>query len=77
MKGYVRQRSRNKWEITIDIGRDAATGKRLRHFETIKGNKKDAQHRLSELLINIEQGTYIKQQRKSSLRPTQFVISCN
>ena len=64
MKGYIRQRSKSKWEITIDIGRDAATGKRLRHFETINGIKKDAQHRLAELLINIEQGTYIKQPRK-------------
>ena len=67
MKGHIRQRSKGKWEITIDIGRDAATGKRLRHFETVKGVKKDAQHRLAELLINIEQGTYIKQPRKLTL----------
>ncbi len=64
MKGHIRQRSKGKWEITIDTGRDSATGKRLRHFETVKGVKKDAQHRLAELLINIEQGTYIKQSRK-------------
>ena len=25
MKGYIRQRSKGKWEITIDIGRDPAT----------------------------------------------------
>jgi len=64
MRGHIRKRSKNNWEITIDIGRDAETGKRLRHFETVKGVKKDAQHRLAELLINIEQGTYIKQTRK-------------
>jgi len=64
MKGHIRQRSKGRWEITIDINRDPATGKRLRHFETVKGVKKDAQHRLAELLINIEQGTYIKQTRK-------------
>ena len=64
MRGHRRKRGKNNWEITIDIGRDAETGKRLRHFETVKGVKKDAQHRLAELLINIEQGTYIKQTRK-------------
>ena len=64
MKGSIRQRSKGRWEITIDINRDPATGKRLRHFETVKGVKKDAQYRLAELLINIEQGTYIKQTRK-------------
>jgi len=64
MKGHIRQRSKGRWEITIDINRDPATGKRLRHFETVKGVKKDAQHRLAELLINIDQGTYIKQPMK-------------
>jgi len=43
MRGYIRQRSKGSWEITIDVGRDPTTGKRLRHFETLKGNKKDAQ----------------------------------
>ncbi|MFC2016973.1 tyrosine-type recombinase/integrase [Chloroflexota bacterium] len=62
MKGHIRQRAKGKWEITIDIGADAVTGKRRRHFETINGIKKDAQHRLAELLISIEQGRYIKKQ---------------
>ena len=64
MKGYVRQRSKGKWEITIDTGRDPATDKHLRHFETITGGKKEAQHRLAELLLNIKKGTYIKQPKQ-------------
>ena len=67
MKGYVRQRSRGKWEITIDIGRDPSTDKRLRHFETVIGGKKEAQHRLAELLLNIKRGTYIKQPKQLTL----------
>jgi len=63
MKGFMRQRSKGSWEITIDIGRDPATGKRLRHFENVKGNKKDAQQRLAELLVTIEQGSYSKPTR--------------
>ncbi len=64
MKGYIRQRSKGRWEITIDIGRDQVTGRRVRHFETIKGIRKDAQHQLAELLLNIDRGTYIKQPKQ-------------
>jgi integrase len=64
MKGYIRQRSKGKWEITIDTGRDPSTDKRLRHFETIVGGKKEAQHRLAELLLNIKKGMYIKQPKQ-------------
>ena len=64
MKGYIRQRSKGAWEICIDRGSDPESGKRLRHFETVRGIKKDAQHRLAELLVDILKGTYIKQPRK-------------
>ena len=63
MKGSIRQRSRGNWQITIDLGRDGATGRRLRHYETVRGSKKLAQQRLAELLVSIEQGTYIKLKR--------------
>jgi len=63
MRGSIRQRSKGSWEITIDTGRDGATGKRLRHFEGIKGTKKDAQKRLHELLYSLEQGSYVKPNR--------------
>jgi len=63
MKGYIRQRSKGKWEITIDRGRDPSTGKRQRHFETVKGIKKDAQRRLHELLLSVDNHTYVKPTR--------------
>ncbi len=67
MRGSIRQRSKGSWEITIDIGRDPATGKRLRCFETMEGTKKDAQRRLVELQVNVEQGTYIKQPKQLTM----------
>ncbi len=70
MKGHIRQRSKGSWEITVDIGQDPATGKRLRHFESVKGTKKDAQRRLYELLHTLEQGAYV---RPSRLTVTQFL----
>jgi integrase len=64
MKGHIRQRTKGTWEITIDTGPDPTTGKRRRHFESVKGAKKEAQRRLAELLVDIDQGTYIKQSKK-------------
>ncbi len=63
MKGSIRQRSKGSWEVCVDIGRDPATGKRLRHFESVKGTKKDAQKRLHELLFSVDQGSFIKPKR--------------
>jgi len=63
MKGSIRQRSKGSWEICLDAGRDPATGKRLRHFESVKGTKKDAQKRLHELLLSVDQGSFIKPKR--------------
>ena len=67
MKGSLRQRSKGSWEITIDIGRDAATGKRLRHFESVKGTKKEAEQRLAELMVSIDKGSYVKSIRNLTL----------
>ena len=53
MKGRLRQKSKGSWEICLDTGSDPATGKRLRHFETVKGAKRGAQQRLNELLSQI------------------------
>jgi len=63
MKGSIRQRSKGSWELCIDIGRDPVTGKRQRHFENVQGRKAEAQRRLRELLLSVEQGTYVKSDR--------------
>jgi len=59
----VRKRSKGSWEIYLDIGLDPVTGKRLRHYETIKGSKKLAKRRLADLEVSIEKGSYIKPKR--------------
>ena len=64
MQGSVRRRSKGSWEVCLDVGTDA-TGKRIRHFESVKGTKKAAQQRLAELLVSIEQGSYVKPKRIS------------
>jgi len=59
----VRKRSKGSWEIYLDAGRDPGTGRRLRHYETIGGTKREAEQRLAELKVSIEKGTYIKSPR--------------
>jgi integrase len=57
MKGNIRKRSENSWQITLDIERDPATGKRRQHIETLY-SKKSAENRLAELILSIERGRY-------------------
>ncbi|MFC1917633.1 tyrosine-type recombinase/integrase [Chloroflexota bacterium] len=60
MRGSIRKRSKGSWEISVDIGRDPSTLKRLRHIESIKGTKKEAQKRINGLLHSLDYNTYVK-----------------
>lgn len=55
MKGSIRQRSRDSWQLVVDIGTGPG-GKRQRHFETVRGKKGDARRRLTELLSGLDKG---------------------
>jgi len=57
MRGSIRQKSKNSWQIVVDVGTDAE-GRRQRHFKTVRGRKGDAQRELNELLSNLDKGTY-------------------
>jgi integrase len=57
MKGHIRKKGEHSWQITFDIG-TGLDGRRRRHFETVKGGKKDAQRRLHELIVSLEKGVY-------------------
>jgi integrase len=65
MKGHIRKRSKGSWEIAVDIGKDPLTGRRRQHFETVRGNKRNAERRLAELVVEVEKGSYIKPKRLS------------
>jgi len=64
MRGWIKQMPSGSWRIAIDVGKDPATGRRLQHFETIRGTKASANKRLAELLIEIEKGGYVKTPRR-------------
>ncbi|HUU63191.1 MAG TPA: tyrosine-type recombinase/integrase [Dehalococcoidia bacterium] len=58
MRGSIRSKSKNSWQIQIYTGQ-GSDGKPLRHFETVRGRKSDAQRRLTELLSSLDKGAYV------------------
>lgn len=63
MKGHIRKRSRNSWEIVVDAGRDPVSQRRRQVFETVRGPKRNAQERLAQLYVELQSGTYAKTSR--------------
>jgi integrase len=60
MKGHIYQRAKGSWTIVYDLPMDAVTGKRRQKSQTIKGTKRDAERALREVLLSLEQGSYVK-----------------
>jgi integrase len=57
MRGSIRQKTKNSWQIQIYTG-TGPDGKPRRHFETVRGRKGDAQRCLTELLASLDRGVY-------------------
>jgi len=61
LTGHVEKRAKSSWSLVIDLGRDPATGKRLRIRQSVKGvTKRQAEAELRCLIREIEQGTYVE-----------------
>ena len=60
MRGHIRKRSKNSWTIVLSLGRDPQTGKKKYQWQSVKGTKKDAEHKLAELVQKAETGDLIK-----------------
>ena len=63
MRGHITKRSKDTYSIKISLGKDLATGKYRSQWFTVKGSKKDAEKRLSEILHQLDTGTYIKPEK--------------
>jgi Phage integrase, N-terminal SAM-like domain len=55
MRGSIRKRGANSWELQIELERVGS--KRRRRFVTVRGGKKDAQRELAKLLASAGDGT--------------------
>ena len=60
MRGHITKRGRNSYSIVLNLGQDPVTGKYRQQWVSIKGNKKDAEMKLSELLNQLDSRTFVK-----------------
>lgn len=60
MRGHIVKRGKDSYSIKISVGKDATTGKYKYQWTTVKGTKKEAEKRLSELLNQLDNGTFMK-----------------
>ena len=60
MRGHITKRGKNSYSIAISLGKDATTSKYKYQWTTVKGTKKETEKRLSELLHQLDNGTFIK-----------------
>lgn len=65
MKGHIRQRGKESWELKFDAGKDAATGARQVRYHAFKGTKREAQRKLAELIASISTGNYVEPSRST------------
>ena len=60
MRGHIIKRYGNSYSIVLNLGRNPATGKRKQQWISVKGTKKDAEKKLSDLLHQLDTGTFLK-----------------
>ena len=60
MRGTIKQRAKGSWSVILDLPRDPATGKRRRKWITVKGTRKKAETKLTELLRQLDTNSYVE-----------------
>jgi integrase len=60
MRGHIVKRGKDSYSVVISLGLDPTTGKRKRQWVAVKGSKKDAEKKLSDMLHQIDTGTFIR-----------------
>lgn len=59
MRGYIRKRGKDSYSIAVSLGRDPATGRYKYVWEGVKGTRREAEKRLSELLHRLDTGAFV------------------
>ena len=60
MTGNITRRGKASWRLKFDVGRDPDTGRRITHYQTVRGTKKQAEAELIRQLAAIDGGTYVE-----------------
>ena len=67
-RGHIRQRSskyKDSWTVYLYLGVDPDSGKKRYKTEVVRGTKREAQKRLTELLGQLDTGTYVEPSRET------------
>ncbi|MDP2659375.1 MAG: tyrosine-type recombinase/integrase, partial [Dehalococcoidia bacterium] len=59
MRGQITKRGKDSYTVILDAGPDPATGKRRQQWISVKGNKREAEAKLAELVDQVNKGTYM------------------
>jgi len=59
-RGYIRQRGKGVYNVAVSLGKDVKTGKYRYQWTTIRGTRKDAERKLTDLLHQIDTGVLIQ-----------------
>ena len=59
VKGHIRRRGEQSWELKFYAGRDPITGARKIAYYSFKGTKRQAQDTLAELIASVGKGAYV------------------
>ena len=51
MRGYIRKRDKDVWQLVIDLPKDPISGKRRQKYVTVHGSKRKADFELQKLLV--------------------------
>lgn len=57
--GHIEQRGKGSYSIKISLGKDNVTGKYRYQWLTVRGSRKDAEKKLSEVLHQVNTGSYM------------------
>jgi len=60
MRGHIVKRGKSSYTVVLNMGIDPTSGKRKQQWVSVKGNKKDAEKRLSEMLHQIDTGSFMR-----------------
>ncbi|WP_298336758.1 site-specific integrase [Ferrimicrobium sp.] len=54
MRGYIRKRDKDVWQLVVDLPKDPISGNRRQKYVTVHGSKRKAEFELQKLLVSVK-----------------------
>jgi integrase len=59
MRGHLRRRGRQSWEVKVETAPREAGGRRHTRYHTVRGTRRDAERALTAILAELDNGSYV------------------